>query len=249
MNTDQLKELLKQAGEVTGRAQDCPDDNRLASYMEGGLSEQGLARFELHLADCGYCIVRVGLLSRARESGIETTVPDLVMARSRALAGSADKQTFKLNSLSSLRNATGWAAAAVVVLALGLLANMDSSNQASPEWSTPDARQPVTGQVRNLDPGALAPRVVFPPEGATVGPAELIFNWTAIPDSLYYQVRIVSDDGDLVWKQRVEGTQWEPPSGLALTPGAEYFVRVDAYLGEAKALNSDYLLFRIGIGR
>ena len=44
----------------------------------------------------------------------------------------------------------------------------------------------------------------------------------------------------------VEGTEWRLPAGLALTPGSEYFARVDAYLTDAKTLQSDYLLFRSG---
>jgi len=77
-------------------------------------------------------------------------------------------------------------------------------------------------------------------------PGDGVFRWTAVSNSLYYQLRIVSDEGDLVWQGRVDGTHWVLPAGLSLAPGAEYFVRVDAYLTEAKALNSDYLLFRVG---
>jgi hypothetical protein len=83
----------------------------------------------------------------------------------------------------------------------------------------------------------------------TIVPGDGTFEWTPVPESLYYQLRIVSDEGDLIWQGRVDGTQWALPSDLPLVPGSEYFVRVDAYLAEAKAVNSDYFLFQVGESR
>ena len=53
------------------------------------------------------------------------------------------------------------------------------------------------------------------------------------------------------WKEyRAQGTVCgiRLPDGLELVPGAEYFVRIDAHLTEAKSLQSEYLLFRFGGG-
>lgn len=236
MNRDQMKELLRRPAEAARHTISCPDDYQVASYIDGGLSEGDHSLFELHLDECDYCIERVGLLGRARESEIEATVPEMILARSRRLAGGASRQQARTASPPRWRNAPRWAAAAVVVLLLGFLAGREFPETAAPESDH---------QVRTIDLGALAPRVIFPEEGATVDPGNLIFNWTMISDSLYYQVRIVNDEGDLVWQERVAGTQWKLPSGLSLSPGAEYFVRVDSYLAEARSLNSDYLVFRI----
>jgi len=249
MNRDELKSLLQQSTETAERQTGCPDDYQLASYTDGGLSEEGQTRFELHLADCGYCIERVGLLGRARESEIEATVPELVLVRSRKLASCTSAEESKTGLQLRLRNAPRWVAAAVLVLAIGALSQLYSPSpngqKPSPPIETPGQQTGLT-DTRNIDPGTMGPRFLSPLEGMTITPNGGMFNWTAIPDSLYYQVRIVSDEGDLVWQERVAGTQWGLPSELSLAPGAVYFVRVDAYLAEAKTLNSDYVLFRIG---
>lgn len=218
MKKDELKSLLQQPVEAAEQQPGCADDYRLAAYMDGGLSERDHRRFEHHLADCAWCIERVGIIGRARES--EPTVPVQEVARTR------------------WRTAPRWAVAAALVLAIGI-----GSQLHSPYQST----QPTEiRETRNIDPGAMGPSFLSPREGMTITPDFGVFNWTAVPDSLYYHVRIVSDEGDLVWQERVIGTQWVLPGDLSLAPGAEYFVRVDAYLAEDKTLNSDYLLIRIG---
>lgn len=217
MKKDELISLLKQPIGAVERQPDCADDYRLASYVDSCLSERDHGRFEQHLADCAWCIERVGIIGRAREAETTGAVPKPVRIRWRA--------------------APRWAVAAVVVLAIGVVSQLNSPYQAT--------QAVQIRETRNLDLGALGPSFLSPREGMTITPDAGVFNWTAVPDSLYYQVRIVSDEGDLLWKERVNATQWGLPGELSLAPGAEYYVRVDAYLAEAKTLNSDYLLFRI----
>ncbi len=250
MNTDELKSLLKQSQETVERQLDCPDDHTLASYIDGGLSERDHGRFEHHVADCAYCTERVGALGRAREAESTAQVPELLRARSGKLANAPGTKNAPINP-AIWRKAPRWAAAAVVVLAIGVLSQFYSPSlnrqEVSPSNETPGQPARIR-ETRNMDPGATGPSFLSPLEGMTIIPDGGVFNWTPVHDSLYYQLRIVSDEGDLVWQERVDGTQWALPAGLSLSPGAEYFVRVDAYLAEAKALNSDYVLFRVGDG-
>jgi len=53
----------------------------------------------------------------------------------------------------------------------------------------------------------------------------------------------VTDDGDLVVQERVDGTAWQPQ--LELQPGTEYFVHVDAYPSGDKAVSSEHVPFRV----
>lgn len=250
MNTDELKSLLKQSAETVERQPDCPDDHTLASYIDGGLSERDHGRFEHHLADCAYCTERVGTLGRAGEAETTAQVPELLRARSARLAKASDTKSASVTP-TLWRKAPRWAAAAVVVLAVGVLSQFYSPSlnrqEVSPSIDTPGQSAGIR-ETRNMDTGTIGPSFLSPLEGMTIIPDGGVFNWTPVRDSLYYQLRIVSDEGDLVWQERVDGTQWELPSDLSLSPGAEYFVRVDAYLAEAKALNSDYVLFRVGDG-
>jgi len=234
MNRDELRNLLKQPVKFSERNLGCPDDYALASYVEGGLSERDHNNFELHLSDCDFCLERVGLLGRANDTEQVDGVSELLMASSRNLPRDG---THKRNGL---RYAPRWATAALVVLTFGLLLNLEPSNQDSPELTSP-----AIPQQRSVDPYALLPQVISPADGSTINPTTQQFTWTPIRDSLYYQVRIVSDVGDLVWQERVNGTQWQLPVGISLPGNAEYFVRVDAYLTEAKSFNSDYVVFKV----
>jgi len=237
-----------QSAETEERQPGCPDDYTLASYIDGGLSERDHGRFEQHLADCGYCMARVGILGRASETETPVEVPDLLRARSGKLVNNQVAENIQINR-GRWQKAPRWAVAAVVVLAIGALSQMYSfkPNGQEPATSIGSPGQPnEIRETRNMESGTMGPSFLSPLEGMTIIPDGGLFNWTPVQDSLYYQLRIVSDEGDLVWQERVDGTQWALPSGLSLSPGAEYFVRVDAYLAEAKALNSDYVLFRVG---
>jgi hypothetical protein len=242
MNRDDLRYFLKQSAQAVERKLDCPDDYELASYLEGGLSEQGHFNFERHLTDCDFCMERVGLLGRANDIEADTQVPELLLARSKKLAQNT------VHKHMGLRYAPRWAAAAVLVLTIGLLMNLEPPQQVSTELAPPSTSPPLTRQVRNISPYALLPQVISPKEGSTINPVTQQFVWAPVQDSLFYQVRIVNDVGDLVWQARLTGTQLGLPEDLLLASGAEYFVRVDAYLTEAKSLNSDYVVFKVGPG-
>jgi len=239
MDRSELRYLLKQPVKLAERNLGCPDDYELASYMEGGLSERDHISFERHLSDCDFCLERVGLLGRAKDIEHVNGVSELLLARSRKLAQDGGHKR------NGLRYAPRWAAAAVVVLTFGLLMSLESPNRNSPELTSPVTRSPAMRQQRNIDPYALLPQVISPTDGSTINPTTQQFTWVPIRDSLFYQVRIVSDVGNLVWQERVNGTQWRLPLGLSLHGNAEYFVRVDAYLTEAKSLNSDYVVFKV----
>jgi len=240
MNREDLKVQLKKIDTLSERKLDCPDDYDLASYLEGGLSEREHHHFELHLADCDFCMGLVGLLGRARDSEANEQIPELLMARSRKLANSkTGMPAFRL------RHGRRWATAAAVVLAFGLFINLESSRQFNPGTGSPGASPDPVRQERSIDPYALVPRVTSPLDNSKIDPTSQQFSWAPVRDSLYYQVRIVSDEGDLLWQERLPGTQWKLPSELTLSSNAEYFVRVDAYLTESKSLNSDYVVFRV----
>jgi len=66
-----------------------------------------------------------------------------------------------------------------------------------------------------------------------------------VPGSLYYDIRLVDAEGFMIWQDRVEDTQRNLPSHLELLSGEQYFVRVDAYLAEAKSVSSRHVQFTI----
>ena len=67
-----------------------------------------------------------------------------------------------------------------------------------------------------------------------------------MPGALFYDVRLVSLEGDLLLRERVEDTRWLLPETLKLEPGEEYFIRIDAYLSDSKFLSSEHVVFQVG---
>ncbi len=228
MNQDKLKDLLKHPVDSFERQPACPDDYRLASYMDGGLSERDHHTFETHLADCSFCMERIGILGRARES--ETS-------------GSVLKP---VNALANKRpnwQRPRWATAALLVLAVGFFTDQLSTSR-TPASSDKFAKPSAVNE-RYVKPSSAIPEITFPLENSAVAREDLDFEWKLVPDGLFYDIRIVSDDGELITQQRVWDTHWSLPANFTLHPGAEYFVRVDAFVSEGKAISSEHIAFRI----
>jgi len=234
MNRDEVKSRLSSAKPATEPRADCPANETLASYVDGGLSETEHAAFELHLADCGWCMARVGMLGRAHEREPEQGIPEFTLAMARRIGGAETTAPAPWR-----RRAPRWAAAAAVVLAVAL-------TLLGPRSETPPAGDSADRAVRTAEPLSRQPRLLWPADGAVMGVERITFDWSPVADSLYYQVRVVTDAGDLVWQEQLPGTHWSAPADLHLTPGADYYVRVDAFLTETKSVSSDYVAFRMG---
>ena len=229
MNQDELKTLLKQFEETVERRLDCPDDYQLASYMDGGLSERDHGEFETHVADCPYCMERIGILGRAGES--------------KAAIPAVDQSRRHSGNPSYWQKTPRWAAAAMVVIAVGFVANRQVPSRI-PSASNELPEVPAVSE-RFVDQESPLPKILSPLEDSSIDPRSLVFEWKAVPDSLFYDIRIVSDDGELITRQRVWDTTWSLPTELQLQTGAEYFVRVDAFVSEGKALSSEHIVFKV----
>ena len=225
--------LAAEAKDETQQAGPCPDEHMIAGYVDGALDAPACEELERHLAECGRCLSLVGLLSRERRAGAIETVPDVILAQARALVTVVPQRRWQ--------SAPRWAAAASVILAVPLLMQISRTErgiegQGRPE---PSATRTVVAPVAGL-------RVLSPAAGTTVDPRRLSFRWSEVPGSPYYDVRIVTDAGDIVAEQRVTGTDWRPPARLMLHSGDEYFVHVDAYPSGDRAVSSEHVPFRIG---
>jgi hypothetical protein len=195
----------------------CPDDNDIAAYVDGGLSDSARILIERHLPDCPACVSRVGLLTRLmREDQANITTPASVPARTW-------RQT-----------APQWAVAATVVLTIGWLA-----------WSPTFEQSDDYAAVRNVSPVLTPPEILAPSSGILGERDGFVIRWTEVPGSLYYEIRVVTEAGNLLSEARVENTEWTIGQDLGLEPGREYFIRVDAYLSVGKAIRSDHIPFKL----
>ena len=94
-----------------------------------------------------------------------------------------------------------------------------------------------------------APRLVALDPAGVINLHEEGIRWTASESARFFQIRIVSDEGDLIWTERVNSRHWQPDDSITLEEGREYFVRVDAYISRTRYLSSDYVPFRVGTDR
>jgi hypothetical protein len=239
MDQQKITELLQQQNtEIAERTPFCPDDHEIAAYFdryphhpEGELSEH-------HLINCGYCLARVAVLAQLHKYGDDEQIQD-------SLLDKADK--FGQQSRRRLRFAPAWAVAAVVMITLFTIVGREPTIDPDVGAQLPavslvdaDARQ-----LRNINRSHPAPTILTPVKGANVRPEKLTIRWTTVPGSLYYDIRLVNAEGFMIWQDRIEENKSNLPDNLKLIPGDPYFVRVDAYLAEAKSISSRHVQFTI----
>ena len=235
MNPDHLTSLLaaRTADDPT-RSPACPDEHQIAGYVDAALDEASREQFELHVADCSRCLALVGTPLPGARRGSDP-------ARARPCRG------------ANARPGDEAAATPVATRAAMGGRGRDGSRSAPAVASRPQsgARHRGTGTSRTTcHTDARVDR-----RGAAGA-----FTWRRncggrasscrstgrrSPDPRIYDVRILTDAGDVVIRQRVTGTTWRPPTQLNLQPGAEYFVHIDAYPSGDKAVSSDHVPFRL----
>jgi len=232
MDENAFKEIFSaRANHVTEPTPDCPDDVHLASALDGALDPSQQAAFEAHVASCDHCIARLGRIGRLRRADGLERASDISLAKARKM----------VRKSSLTHHAPRWATAAVVLLAIFSAARIGLQQQ--DVESTPAS----ASEIRSFDHDAYRPVVLFPSEGVTLDGRGTLFSWSRVQGSLYYNVRVVSADGGVVWQERVENSEWRLPADLHLSANEEYYFRVDAYLTEAKSVSSRHILFRVEI--
>ena len=77
-----------------------------------------------------------------------------------------------------------------------------------------------------------------------VNAAKLELRWTAIPQALFYEVRVTNPSGQLVWNSKVERERVQVPVEAGLKPGS-YFVWVRAHLPEGKLIRTQAVSFTV----
>ena len=232
MNDDWKKDLRTGAFRLAGSPSECVDEHRLAAYAEGVDTGRERAEIERHLADCSRCSRIVAFLLQA-EDGADSPVPDHVLARAKRL-----QRARRPAPTLSWR----WvAAAAVIVLAVTATWNWlprIETRGGGPESHPSDTR---------LVPSDIfhEPEFFWPTEGVEVPVDQLTAQWSAVPQALFYEVRLLTAGGDLVFEQRVDSTEISLPPSARLEPGSRYFIRVEAVLAEGQSLASKHVTFTV----
>lgn len=219
----------------------CPDEHQLAAYVDQQLIGAERERVESHLSRCDTCLEQVGFLVKESADPKEST-PSPLVQRARRLA-SALHENARLNWT--------WVsiAAACAVIAIGLLvwrkARPDTQDHsiiatASPSSTpviSPTVKPGADTAVRGASPLNSQPLVLSPQPGAIIHASDFSIHWEPVPGAAAYEVRVVTADGDLVWRKRVHETSVTPPKEV-LRPGLKYFVWVRAWLANGQTQQS-----------
>lgn len=231
LSSDELSRVLR-ATERRHRepSPGCLDDQQIAAYVDGRVGPAGQAEIEAHLADCARCLGLVGLLVREDAADAEAEIPQAALDRAAEFA--------RPTAPTSPRHLPRWAAVAAMLALIPALVHLQRTAQgpSAGETEAPRTTRSAPAAVESL-------QVLKPTAGSVVEPRELRVHWSTVPGSSYYDVRIVTDTGELVVEERVAGTEWRPGATVELQPGVEYFVRVDAYPTAGKSIGSAHVPF------
>lgn len=194
----------------------CPDEHQLAAYVDQQLMGPERQRVETHLVKCDSCLQQVGFL--IKQSGASTvSVPSSLVQRAK-----------QLRTATSAKVLFDWkwasVAAGIAIIAIGLLAwrGVRPNTQGHPMTVATVQRPPAPGildnstsdadtAVRSVSTPDLQPVVLSPQPGAIVHASDFTIRWEPVPNSAAYEVRIVTADGDLVWRKRVHENSVSPP--------------------------------------
>jgi Putative zinc-finger len=231
----------------------CPEDAVIAGYVDCALTEARRARVQRHLADCGYCRTLVADIVKSRREAEVPAAPTALVEKGLAVPTSTP---WRWRTIWAPVTALG--AACTLIAATVLL--QQPERLVLPSWPAPaapmvsesgpqpPARKPGREIVRNQTPPQPSPSIISPKEGSAVSREALGFQWKAVPQSLYYQVRIVTSEGEVVWEGQLIGTHLELPNDAPLNNG-KYFVLISAFMENGHMVKSDPVMFQIASSR
>jgi hypothetical protein len=227
-----------QASELTGKTPFCPEDQQIAEYFDGDLNDAERINLERHLTDCRFCLARIGILNRLEESIDNRRVPEAVLATAKQLPIEAPVRRLKF--------APTLATAAVVVLALFTVVSKNPDPGLQPSSGPPvtSGFEETNIQLRSISRDAMNLSVLKPAPGADILPGSLI-QWAEIPGKLHYNIYVLSSAGDVLWTERLGGTDWALDESLHLAANSTYYFRVEAILPDGRVLSSKHVSFGV----
>jgi hypothetical protein len=241
------------------RTRRCPEEDVLAAYMERRLQLPKQQQVEAHVSACPYCLEQVGFLLNVQDAELPQ-VPAALLAR-----------VAKPPSRPWLADISWRWAPATVALAGVLVVASVVMRQDPAAPSVGSERPPIRQQTSAPAPavptpvpeGSGASQAASPPRetrsqaqvadglqllepraGAIVTAESFKLRWTAVPRALFYEVRITTANGQMVWSGKVEREQVRVPADAGLRPGA-HFAWVRAHLPEGRLIRAQAVSFTV----
>ena len=230
-----------------GRGWNCPDEQSLASYLDGFSDAMGKTRLQRHLASCRYCRALIAETSRAGRLAGLPALPPALFAQARSIG-----------PRRSTRPRWSWLPLTVAPLGCVLLflvwsrapQSLNLPPQATPSapaisksHSVPPLARP-SDMVRSSDTDPRLPGVIFPASSSVVPAGPIDFRWRAVPHASHYRVRILTAAGELLWQHDSAENHLQADDSLTLRTG-RYFVLVSAVMENDRSRQSSPVEFRV----
>jgi len=248
MAKDDLILRYPKGGDGTRRGWGCPDDGVIAAYLDGAVNTVDRNRVESHLAGCEYC--RSLVADVVATQGLDPPALPIGL-KQRAVALVASRAT---HGRWILLPGAAMAGIALVVIATLMLRSPRqlivpaTLAPAAPEIAkskpAPTLSPPVVDMVRKLPSEVALPSLVFPKPDKVVPRDRLEFKWKPVPRSRYYEVHVVTPEGDPVWEAQSQTAFLKVPSNVGLTDGS-YFVWISAYSDDGRVQKSSVIRFQV----
>jgi len=230
----------------------CPSDVVIAAYLDGSLASDRRDRIQSHLANCDFCRHLIGDIVRAQRTEDALLPPGLLQRAIAQTTSQPRRLGWNLLPVAATLMITGILFAALMLRTPSRVAIPTLAAPVAPEIAktmpapllgkaTPDrVRKPLSVQV--------LPNVVSPRLNSVMAPEGIEFKWQPVPNARYYQLRLASSDGDLVWEGQSEATRFTFPAAVNLKKGT-YFVWVLAQLEDGQVRKSRPIRFQVTASR
>jgi hypothetical protein len=275
MDETEIKKLLAvQPRESVQRSWHCPNESQLAEYVKQGFSDAARNSIEKHITHCDFCLSQVAFLTQAEDWADASEAPAQLVSKARQLVSQKPKSILNWDWrwAASAAAVAGFALLFVIVALQWRKSQSESvagpliAQQTTPEppaLTQPRVTPPVsrteptaplpTAKAKSMPPptvrskaGAqLLPKLTTPRDGAVLRRSDLDFQWEPVSDAIFYEVRVMSTEGNLMFEGQTEETRLKPGPTAPLVPGTKYFVVIRAHLRQGRTANSSVVSFQL----
>ena len=202
----------------------CPAPATLAAVADGSLPTAEREAVSAHIADCERCLGELAAIVRL---GRDQDRP--LPASLRARVARPPRPTWQ----------TAAAVAATFVLSVSGWWLMSPSGQPS---QPPEVR--VDDVVRSGASGAEVPLVTHPPANGQLSADAVSFSWRPVASALTYRLRVMRDDGQLVWEGETSTTTARL-GGASLPQALPLYIAVTAVLPDGRTARAPAVPFSV----
>ena len=207
----------------------CPAQQELAAYADHQLIGPPRHTIERHLVSCDTCVQQVAFLVRTAPQS--ESVPAELMNKAFALAKQEVQYAYPIWKLAL--------SGAFAVILLSIVSwRLIEHKGGHPNFATEAPPPAQIGVVaHNVTPAPKSQEMfrgndsvespfLFPSPNQRVDATKLVFRWKPVRRANLYDIEVVTDDGSVIWAEKVKASFAALPSDIHLAKEASYFVRL-----------------------